>query len=143
MRVGVEGGGTGDAGGAAWGIGSGGGGRNGVDVELPVFAEGRADGVPAGQPGNDRFDDQRWLVGRLRELPHGRDRRKRGREIQDLARGAGPVRIREPSKGGSGDQIVFFWRADCAGGDSAEEGRSGDRQDGRIPARGYFDGSAG
>ena len=36
----------------------------------------------------------------------------------------------------------FFERADRAGGDSAEEGRARDLQDGRIAARGYFARSA-
>ncbi len=67
--------GAGGASGDAGRIGNGGGGRDGVDVELPVSAEGRADGLPAGQPGNLRFDDRGWLVGRVRKLSHGPDRR--------------------------------------------------------------------
>jgi acetyl-CoA C-acetyltransferase len=46
-----------------------------------------------------RHDDPRRSVGRLQRLPHGPDRRERGRAMADLPRHAGRIRRRQPEQG--------------------------------------------
>jgi hypothetical protein len=65
-------------------------------------------------------------VGRLRKLSHGRYRRAGGRKVRCHAARTGPIRAGQPSQSGARDQVVFFWRANCASGDSAKERRAGD-----------------
>ncbi len=74
--------------------------RHGVNVQLPVPAAASAHRVPPGRWQARRFHDSRRSLGRVRKLPHGHDRRTRGRKIRHYSRRAGSaspsIAIRKP-----------------------------------------------
>ena len=66
----------------------------------PYLLPERARRISPWQWHDRRFDDPRRSVGRLRELPHGKYRRDRGRKISRVARTSGRIRAEQPSQGG-------------------------------------------